>query len=472
MDDNIKRRIKLTGLPGDTPIKFPPLLYLTVFAAPTTPLAHTATITPPSCSPSMADPLGIITSALHAAHKVYEVVKTIKDAPEEIQSLQDQVELLYSILPRINDFPHRAGESASISLLVAKAEELNSSLDKFLNKTTKISQGKRKVKKLKWWFNADEAKSLTGKLSVFYGALSALHSIESSGHIHTRFSDLEESFTSTNEHLQGCFTEVHTHLDAQLVGVREIFQEELAKSSEELMHSLLASRVRELRTLANEQRRGESHGFDQNSVLYNMDYVEQVADVLSVSQDQADDSSTSARLDHTSSTVAAAAVYYPPPSLSSLETPCKHCGCQCHGAQSLWRTPESLASIIGHHYLKIPFPRRLWPGLIRCDVPTCKKGWLIQVRSFLPYWFARIEMQMRFEMLPVHFCIQTPRVNTDIKWHLGRMVLERGADVFKELLRSRRVTINDVDENGYSLLHVRFNVNLDATTVNQPNDSP
>ncbi len=129
----------------------------------------------------MADPLGIITSTLHAAHKVYEIVKTIKDAPEEIQALQDQAHLLDSILPGMSDFLQRAGESTSMSLLAAKAGKLNASVERFLNKATKMSpRGERKVKKLKWWFNADEAKSLTGKLSVFYGALSASHSIESS----------------------------------------------------------------------------------------------------------------------------------------------------------------------------------------------------------------------------------------------------------------------------------------------------
>ncbi|PSR75442.1 hypothetical protein PHLCEN_2v9117 [Hermanssonia centrifuga] len=404
----------------------------------------------------MADPLGIITSTLHAAHKVYEIVKTIKDAPEEIQALQDQAHLLDSILPGISDFLQRAGESTSMSLLAAKAGELNASVERFLNKATKMSpRGERKVKKLKWWFNADEAKSLTGKLSVFYGALSASHSIESSRHIHTSFSELdvrlEESFASTNDRLSGCFTEVHTHLDTQLVGVREIFQEELAKTSEELMHALLVSRACELRTLANQQRRGEGHGFDQNSVLFNTDYVVQATSVLPDFRGQAEGSSTSTRPDYAPSTMVPG---YPPPSISPLETPCKHCSCQCHRAACLLRTPKSVSSIIGDHYAKIPFPHRVWPGLVQCDVPTCKKGWLMQVKSFLPYWFARVEMQMRFEVLPVHFCIQTPRFNPEIDYKMAETVPERGADVFKELLYSRRATINDVNEHGLGLLHL------------------
>ncbi len=278
-------------------------------------------------------------------------------------------------------------------------------------------------------------------------------------HIHTSFSELdvrlEESFASTNDRLSGCFTEVHTHLDTQLVGVREIFQEELAKTSEELMHALLVSRACELRTLANQQRRGEGHGFDQNSVLFNTDYVVQATSVLPDFRGQAEGSSTSTRPDYAPSTMVPG---YPPPSISPLETPCKHCSCQCHRAACLLRTPKSVSSIIGDHYAKIPFPHRVWPGLVQCDVPTCKKGWLMQVKSFLPYWFARVEMQMRFEVLPVHFCIQTPRFNPEIDYKMAETVPERGADVFKELLYSRRATINDVNEHGLGLLHVRLKV--------------
>ncbi len=87
----------------------------------------------------------------------------------------------------------------------------------------------------------------------------------------------------------------------------------------------------------------------------------------------------------------------------------------------------------------------------------------MQVRSSLPYWFAQVEMQMRFEALPVHFCIQTPRVNPEIDWRLSLMVLERGADVFKELFYSGQATISDVDVYGLSLLHVRFKVILNPS---------
>ncbi|PSR72025.1 hypothetical protein PHLCEN_2v12091 [Hermanssonia centrifuga] len=400
------------------------------------------------------DAFGTVMSALHAAHKLYQVVKMIKDGPEEIQALQDQVQLMDIILPRIRDILQREGDSTSIALLVTKAEELTSSVNKFLDKATAMLEDKRKVKRLKWLFKADEAKGLAEKLKAFYGSLSAAcaaYSIQFPDRLRASLSELEgkleESFAWMHVRLQGSFIDVHAHLDSTLVGVREIVQEELTMSMEIFMCTLLTALSRELRSMANEQRRSESHDSDQCSVLYD---VTQATNVLAVSGQ----SLTSAQRDSLPSAMASSAfVRLLPPSISSIDPPCKHCGCQCHRAVSLWRTPKSLASIIGNHYVKFPFPHRVWPGLVQCDVPTCKKGWLMQVRSSLPYWFARVKMQMRFEALPVHFCIQTPRVNPEIDWRLSLMVLERGADVFKELFYSGQATISDVDVYGLSLLH-------------------
>ncbi len=262
---------------------------------------------------------------------------------------------------------------------------------------------------------------------------------------------LEESFASIHHRLR----DVHAHLDftlnATLVGVREVVQEELTMSLDVFMYTLVTTLKRELRTMANEQRRGESHNFDQYSVRYDTSDVAQATNVKSTSPGQ---SSTSAQRDNLPSAMTPTAFHHLPPLVSLNEPPCKHCGCQCHRAASVWRTPKSLGSMVGNHYVKIPFPHRLWPGMVQCDVPTCKKGWLMEVRSSLPYWFAQVYMQIRIKVVPVHFCIQTPRVNPEIDDELGWKALEGGADVFQELLYSRRATINDVNTYGWSLLHV------------------
>ncbi|PSR75441.1 hypothetical protein PHLCEN_2v9116 [Hermanssonia centrifuga] len=240
------------------------------------------------------DAFGTVMTAFHAAHKVYELVKTIRDAPEEIQALQDQVQLMDIVLPKIKDVLQREGDSTSIALLVTKAEELTSTANPFLNKVKAIFQDKRKLKRLKWLFKAGEAKGLSEKLRAFHASLSvvcAAHSIEFPDHIRASLAELdqrlEESFASIHHRLR----DVHAHLDftlnATLVGVREVVQEELTMSLDVFMYTLVTTLKRELRTMANEQRRGESHNFDRYSVLYDTSDVAQATNLAIVHIDKA-----------------------------------------------------------------------------------------------------------------------------------------------------------------------------------------
>ncbi|THG95309.1 hypothetical protein EW026_g6320 [Hermanssonia centrifuga] len=244
-----------------------------VLTAPSTLFSHTITVIaitaittpttlslPHSLSPSIMDAFGTVMSALHGAHKLYEVVKK------------------------------REGDSTSSALLVTKAEELTSSVNKFLDKATAMFQDKRKVKRLKWLFNVDEAKALAEKLKAFHGALSAVcaaHSIEFPDHIRASLAELdqrlEESFASIHHRLRDGFTAVHAHLDstlnATLVGVREVVQEELMMSLDAFIYTLVATLTREFRTVVNEQRQGD----DQYSILHDTSDVALAADVQSIS---------------------------------------------------------------------------------------------------------------------------------------------------------------------------------------------
>ncbi len=127
----------------------------------------------------MADPVGIVTSALHAIHKVYDALKKIKGAPEEIKYLQEEAIVLEGIMPQIMDILAKEPDSGHITLLVSRAKELTASVDKFVNAATKSIEGKRKVKKLRWYFKGDEAKELAEKFRNFHGSLSAICGVHS-----------------------------------------------------------------------------------------------------------------------------------------------------------------------------------------------------------------------------------------------------------------------------------------------------
>lgn len=51
----------------------------------------------------MADPIGIIASTLHAAHRVYQLIEKIKEAPEEIRGLQTQAARVHTLLKCLHD---------------------------------------------------------------------------------------------------------------------------------------------------------------------------------------------------------------------------------------------------------------------------------------------------------------------------------------------------------------------------------
>ena len=70
------------------------------------------------------------------------------------------------------------------------------------------------------------------------------------------------------------------------------------------------------------------------------------------------------------------------------------------------------------------------------------------IKYTAPGWFAHVEATIRFEAVPVHFCIQTPRVVPTLnylKWI--------SFDEFKIKLSNREVTLCDIEPKGRSVLH-------------------
>ena len=110
----------------------------------------------------MADVIGILGFALHAAHKVYTIIESIKDAPGEIQALRDDALQVHGFLEKLlgsqdqgsggEGGPLRMGnvQDPQIDALVRMARALTDTVDTFFNKTTtKKDDGTYIVKKLR-----------------------------------------------------------------------------------------------------------------------------------------------------------------------------------------------------------------------------------------------------------------------------------------------------------------------------------
>lgn len=138
----------------------------------------------------MADPIGILTSALDVARKVYDIVQTIKDAPDTIKALEKETGrvrgLLAKMLSPSSDRPPIVSqntdvEDPQVKALLDDATELTATVEAFLAKATKRNEdGTHKVKKVRWPFHAAEAGQLAERFRVFYMLLVAVCSVSTS----------------------------------------------------------------------------------------------------------------------------------------------------------------------------------------------------------------------------------------------------------------------------------------------------
>ena len=132
----------------------------------------------------MADVIGILAFALHAAHKVHNVVKTCREAPETVHTLgkeASRVEGLLMMLHSSNGDMHPALQEAGnplVDTLVKDAEALIAGVESFFAKATKLNTDTtREVRRVCWPFYTGRAKELSEKFRAFYDSLSAVYTV-------------------------------------------------------------------------------------------------------------------------------------------------------------------------------------------------------------------------------------------------------------------------------------------------------
>ena len=114
----------------------------------------------------MIDVIGILSFALHATHKVYDVIQTLKDAPNVVRALRREVSRVESLLtamlpePESNSgrFPMlRSVDTPLVNSLVTDAKELETAVEALLAKVTRQKEdGTHEIRKARWIFSARE----------------------------------------------------------------------------------------------------------------------------------------------------------------------------------------------------------------------------------------------------------------------------------------------------------------------------
>ena len=139
------------------------------------------------------------------------------------------------------------------------------------------------------------------------------------------------------------------------------------------------------------------------------------------------------------------------------------CPCCCHRpSRDVRLVPKALRPWLGQLNVPRTILSALSPSFMPCDHPRCSRGQrLVQnIKYTAPAWFARIHATIEFEVLPVHFCIQTPRVVPSL-----RFLSEISFDEFRIKLSTCELTLCDVEPNGLSVLHVSLRHSHRARTL-------
>ena len=138
----------------------------------------------------MADVIGILGFALHAAHKVYSIIQSIKDAPSDVRALRDNAFQVHGFLDDLlnkqvkGESGHsplsRDDQSAGVTALVEQALDIVATANKFIEKTTEPkNDGTYSVKKLQWLLKPGKAKKLEDQFRGFYIQLTAVYTVSS-----------------------------------------------------------------------------------------------------------------------------------------------------------------------------------------------------------------------------------------------------------------------------------------------------
>ena len=129
----------------------------------------------------------------------------------------------------------------------------------------------------------------------------------------------------------------------------------------------------------------------------------------------------------------------------------EECTCSCHS--DVHPIPSWLNPWLGACKFPRALAASLLPYIFSCDDARCSKsfGKVHTVRYYLPTWFAHVEASIRFQAFPIYFCIQTPKVVRSLQ-----SLYNINFQEFQRSLSSRELSILDVEQDGFSILHVRL----------------
>ena len=132
----------------------------------------------------MLDAIGTLGSVLTTGTKIYDLLKQVHDAPNDIKALQTEVFLMQRFLSQLLDSltadANQAGPVATrnenaLKSLLEQARRLIEDANVFIDDTTtKKADDSVKLRKIKWLWNTDRGEKLTDGFRNFKESLCAV----------------------------------------------------------------------------------------------------------------------------------------------------------------------------------------------------------------------------------------------------------------------------------------------------------
>ncbi|PSS01013.1 hypothetical protein PHLCEN_2v4088 [Hermanssonia centrifuga] len=393
--------------------------------------------------------IGIVAFGLNAAHKVYEVIDNIKDAPTDVLALKHDAKQIASLLLQLQELHilDSAVVPLSVDIVVLRKlfENALGEVELFIDKVAELRRdGEIRVRKLQWVLKGGRSKRLRESLRslktsiIAVLAASTSQSVDAVQALAIRLVEAQEQSSSNMD----VFKRDHASWVAQQVAEFA----SLRAAIEERMAVLAYNQDRLYCMFALSPSSGVVQPFPNpgapTAVSTPVPDIPVSEGREASAEGQSHGQSTLAP--RTSRRLTAKDIK----ETLQCESPC---GCCCHDKRLTRATPYWGTSWFGNLYLPRSFFHR---SLISCNVQTCrrtqKNRHIANIKWFFPLWFVAVDMKIRLKAFPVHFCLQTPR-RVPRTSPIFRCIRRMDINDVRGLLVSGEASVNDVDEVGTPL---------------------
>ncbi|KAI9791850.1 MAG: hypothetical protein M1816_003395 [Peltula sp. TS41687] len=374
--------------------------------------------------------IGLVAIGASASHSLYNLVDTVRDAPNEFLALSNEVTDFRLVLSRFKDAwqtgqiaIEKSKEQDVVDLMFKRSARTLGDIDSLARKIVK-QQGAHpadlKIHRMEWLLRSKKAKKLQEALRTLKFSLNSLavtETLNSSAKIGLILEGLQVEMKSIRES-QVALKEQATKMNQLVSGQHIVVQQQRLNDHHDVVQSQVSEKAPLRLSSESDVRDLQTRLAKTKPSPYHV--------TLKVSR--------SARL-------------------QCLDP----CLCRCH-YRSVLRSPRSLSSYFGDLFFGYSSLPWCLSSVVECNEQTCRRSKLstAQFQYFFPSWFmsavASVNIGFVLCSTSLNFCIQT-RITIPYDSPIFVAIQEGNIADMKDLLLKGEASLNDVDPYGLGLLY-------------------